>query len=274
RPGVEVDAKPVERPFDLLEHPGDRVVVTRRELVDVRAAVAVVGWLLSAPPRLDRGTELFHLRTGVVVVVLALDLVARELEQARNRVAVGAVPSRSDSDRAGRARSWPPLRYAAPQQGGRPGQRPATASADPNKSSSRRSSSSVPAAIITSPASSGRSGSGVVSKWPSRLRTATMTAPVLPRMRSSPIVFPACAQPAGTSSSSKRRSAPAADVTTSMKAVTCGFSIRFAITRPAAEQGWTTRSAPAIRSFLAAAALEARATTSRSGRTARAEGVM
>ena len=53
--------------------------------------IAVLGRLLAAPARLDRRTEAVHLGAGVVVVVLALDVVTGELEQARDRVAVGAV---------------------------------------------------------------------------------------------------------------------------------------------------------------------------------------
>src|SRR5207248_215618 len=82
-PGVEVDAKAVERSLDLLEHARDGILVTRGQLLHVRAVVAVLGRLLSAAPRLDRGAELLHLRAGVVVVVLALDLVAGELQQPR-----------------------------------------------------------------------------------------------------------------------------------------------------------------------------------------------
>ena len=77
---------------------------SRGELGDVLAVVAVLGRLLAAPHRLDRRAEAVHLRARVVVVVLALDLVPRELEQARDRVAVGAVPCRRDGDRAGRVR--------------------------------------------------------------------------------------------------------------------------------------------------------------------------
>ena len=51
-----------------------------------------------------------------------------------------------------------------------------------NSSSRRSSSSAVPAAMITSPSSSTASGSGVVSKAPSRLRSATMIAPVCSRI--------------------------------------------------------------------------------------------
>ena len=68
------------------------------------APVAVLGRLLPAPHRLDRGAEAVHLRAGVVVVVLALDRVARELEQPRDAVAVRAVPRGGDRDRAGRVR--------------------------------------------------------------------------------------------------------------------------------------------------------------------------
>src|SRR5262249_4194623 len=50
-PGVEVDAKAVERVLDLLEHPRNRVARARRELVDVRAAIAGLGRLLPTPPR-------------------------------------------------------------------------------------------------------------------------------------------------------------------------------------------------------------------------------
>ena len=66
------------------QHRGDRVALQGGELVDVVALVAVLGRLLPAPHRLDRGAEPVHLRAGVVVVVLALDLVAGELEQARD----------------------------------------------------------------------------------------------------------------------------------------------------------------------------------------------
>src|SRR5439155_18319838 len=96
--------KPVERPLDLLRQGRYRNVLARRELFDVVAAVAVLVRLLPMPTCLDRGAELLHLGAGVVVVVLALDLVACELEQAGHRVAVGAVPRRGDRDRAGRVR--------------------------------------------------------------------------------------------------------------------------------------------------------------------------
>ena len=53
-----------------------------RQLGDVVAVVAVLGRLLPAPARLDRGAEAVHLRAGVVVVVLALDVVAGEARAA------------------------------------------------------------------------------------------------------------------------------------------------------------------------------------------------
>src|SRR5262249_62376370 len=103
-PSVEVDAKAVERVLDLLEHPRNRVARARRELVDVRAAIAGLGRLFPTPPRLDRGPELLHLRAGVVVVVLPLHPVAGELEQPCDRVAIRAVARRGDGDRARRVR--------------------------------------------------------------------------------------------------------------------------------------------------------------------------
>ena len=77
---------------------------TLRELRDVVAVVAVLRRLLPTPHRVDRRAEAVHLRARVVVVVLALDLVARELEQPRDGVAVRAVPRRRDGDRPGRVR--------------------------------------------------------------------------------------------------------------------------------------------------------------------------
>ena len=60
--------------------------------------------LLAPSNRLDRLAEAVHLRARVVVVVLALDVVAGEREEPRDRVAVRAVPRRRDGDRAGRVR--------------------------------------------------------------------------------------------------------------------------------------------------------------------------
>src|SRR5919206_525984 len=117
-------------------------------------------------------------------------------------------------------------------------------------------------------------GAGVVSKVPSRLRSATTSAPVSRRMSTSRMERPACPHVFVTSISSNRRSPPAAVVTTSMKAVTCGLRTRLAITRPAAVYGWTTRSAPASCSFLPASSFDARATIRRSGFAARADSVM
>ena len=58
------------------------------------AVVAVLRWLLPAPRRFDRLPEAIHLRAGVVVVVLALDLVAGKGQQPRDAIAVGAVAGR------------------------------------------------------------------------------------------------------------------------------------------------------------------------------------
>ena len=101
---VEVDAEALEGRLDLLEHPRHGVARLPREVGDVVALVAVLGRLLAAPDRLDGRAEPVHLRPGVVVVVLALDPVPGELEQPRDRVAVGAVPRRRDGDRARRVR--------------------------------------------------------------------------------------------------------------------------------------------------------------------------
>ena len=54
--------------------------------------VAVLGRRLTAADGGDGRPEPVHLAAGVVPVVLALDLVPGELEQARDRVAVGGVP--------------------------------------------------------------------------------------------------------------------------------------------------------------------------------------
>ncbi len=66
--------------------------------------VSVLGWLLPAPACLDRRAEEVHLSAGVVVVILALDVVARETEQPRDGVSVGAVARGGNGDRAGRVR--------------------------------------------------------------------------------------------------------------------------------------------------------------------------
>ena len=102
RPRVEMDAEPLERRLDPRQHRRDRVALEGGELADVVALVAVLRRLLPAPHRLHRSAEELHLRAGVVVVVLALDLVPAQLEQARDRVADPAVPRRGDGERAGR----------------------------------------------------------------------------------------------------------------------------------------------------------------------------
>ena len=285
-----MDPEALERRLDLLEHRRHRIALERGELGDVRALVAVLGRLLPAPDRLDRGPEALHLRAGVVVVVLALDRVAGVREDARDRVAVGAVPGRRDRDRPGRVRgdhldlhaldrvartrrrsARPPRESppsASPYQAGasqrltKPGpgdlgaldeleRRRLLRRAPPrsraaarfrsgaswsaafvakspcsglagrssatgpparqrclellDRSSRQRSREArralrataarreLPAAIITSPASSTASGSGVVSNVPSSLRSATITAPVSCRMRRSRIVLPGLA---------------------------------------------------------------------------------
>ena len=68
------------------------------------AAVTVLRRFLATPRGLDGGAEELHLGAGVVVVVLPLDGVAGELAEARDAVAVGAVPRRRDRDRARRVR--------------------------------------------------------------------------------------------------------------------------------------------------------------------------
>ena len=132
-------------------------------------------------------------------------------------------------------------------------------------------SSGEPTPIRTSPTSIGVSGSGVVSKLPSDFRNAITIAPVSWRMRSSRIVRPAAAHVRRISISASWRSGPAAVVTASRKAVTCGLSTRFAMTWPAVLYGSTTRFAPARISFCSESARDARATIVRSGRAERAE---
>ena len=66
------------------------------------AAVTVLGRLLPAPDRLDRRVEALHLRSCVVVVVLALDLVAGERQHACDGVAVGGVAGNGDRQRSRR----------------------------------------------------------------------------------------------------------------------------------------------------------------------------
>ena len=76
------------------EHVRHRIAVVRGEIADVVAAVAVLRRLLPKPRRVDRRAEEVELAAGVVVVVLALDIVARVREEPRDGVAVRAVPCR------------------------------------------------------------------------------------------------------------------------------------------------------------------------------------
>ena len=99
-----MDPERVELALDLVQHPVDRIPGLGRDLREVLARVAVLGRLLAPPPGLDGLAEELDLATDVVEVVLALDLVARELEQPRDGVAVRAVPRRADGQRAGRVR--------------------------------------------------------------------------------------------------------------------------------------------------------------------------
>ena len=78
--------------------PGDLA----RQVGHVVALVAVLGHRFVARAGPDGGAELGHLRARVVEVVLAHDLVAGELEQPRQRVAVGGVTAGGGGQRAGR----------------------------------------------------------------------------------------------------------------------------------------------------------------------------
>jgi hypothetical protein len=73
-----------------------------RELVHVLALVAVLGRLLPARAGVDRLAEPGDLAAGVVEVVLGLDLVAQEGEQAPQGVAVRGVAPGRPGERAGR----------------------------------------------------------------------------------------------------------------------------------------------------------------------------
>src|ERR687888_347039 len=81
--------------------------------------------------------------------------------------------------------------------------------------------------MITSPTSSLASGVGVVSKLPSRLRSATIIAPVASRTRSSRIDWPARSHVSFTSISSNRSSGPPAVETMSRNAATWAPRGRF-----------------------------------------------
>jgi hypothetical protein len=97
-----VDPEALQALLDPAEHGRHGVALERGELLDVVAGVALLGRRLTPPRCLDGRAEALHLRAGVVVVVLALHLVPREGEEARDRVPVGAVPGRRHRDRAGR----------------------------------------------------------------------------------------------------------------------------------------------------------------------------
>src|SRR5271156_6386906 len=99
-----MDAEPLERGFDPLEHAWQRIAVLVGKIGDVAAVVAVLGNLPPFTPRLDGGPEPVDLGARVVVVILALDAVARELEQAGDAVAERTVSPGGDGDRARRIR--------------------------------------------------------------------------------------------------------------------------------------------------------------------------
>ena len=113
---VEFHAVGAQHVLDALEHPldadpGELRGVHRRgagdlrgELADVVALVAALRDLLAARAGEDRSAELLDLRAGVVEVVLAADVVAAELEQPRERVAIGAVPPACSGHRPGGVR--------------------------------------------------------------------------------------------------------------------------------------------------------------------------
>ena len=73
----------------------------RGQLGDVVALIAALGRILAARPRPDRRAEQLDLGAGVVEVVLAVDRVAVEAQQARERVAVGGVAAARRGQRAG-----------------------------------------------------------------------------------------------------------------------------------------------------------------------------
>jgi hypothetical protein len=111
---LDVDAELVQRLLHALDHQIDaaarddlarrrgRIRDRRGQLDDVLALVAVLRHLLAARPRLDRLAELVDLGAVVVHVELALDRMARERQQARDRVAIGGVAGMADVHRPGR----------------------------------------------------------------------------------------------------------------------------------------------------------------------------
>ena len=99
-----MDAEALERCLDAVQHLRHGIAGGARELLYVLPLVAVLRDRFALAHGLDGGAKAVHLRAGVVVVVLARDLVAREREQARDRVAVGAVPRGRDGERSRRVR--------------------------------------------------------------------------------------------------------------------------------------------------------------------------
>ena len=71
------------------------------DLGDVRALIAVVGGLGSLGAGLQRRAEELDLAAGVVEVVLPADVMAGELEEAGQTVAIGGIAGRRDRDRPG-----------------------------------------------------------------------------------------------------------------------------------------------------------------------------
>ncbi len=80
-PRVDADPQLVQLGADLGRHQRYRITLSCRDLLDVGAAVAVLGRLLPTPSRIHRLAEDVDLAPDVVVVVLALDVVPRKLEQ-------------------------------------------------------------------------------------------------------------------------------------------------------------------------------------------------
>jgi hypothetical protein len=111
---VHVDAEALQRRLDRCQHQrhaalGELVVVElddavdpRRDVGHVGALVAVLGRLLPRRPRPDRRGEALDLAAVVVDVVLAVHVAAGQLQDARERVAVGGVARGRDGDRTGR----------------------------------------------------------------------------------------------------------------------------------------------------------------------------
>src|SRR5439155_6496785 len=87
---------------DFLQHRLDGIAGVRRNLLEVVAHVAALGWRLATPARLDRLPEEVDLTARVVEVVLLPDCVTGEAQQPCDRVAVGTVAGGADRDRTGR----------------------------------------------------------------------------------------------------------------------------------------------------------------------------